>query len=52
MQPLDRGCYGGAQREAIVSGPEKKVLDLRPIFGLRATITTPAAAHRRRLLRD
>jgi quercetin dioxygenase-like cupin family protein len=30
-------------RETIVSGPEKKVLDLRPIFGLRATITTPSA---------
>jgi quercetin dioxygenase-like cupin family protein len=32
------------QREAIVSGPEKKVLDLRPIFGLQATITTPTVA--------
>jgi quercetin dioxygenase-like cupin family protein len=32
------------EKEAIVSGPEKKVLDLRPIFGLQATITTPAAA--------
>lgn len=28
-----------------MSGPEKKVLDLRPIFGLQATITTPAAAN-------
>jgi hypothetical protein len=27
-----------------VSGPEKKVLHLRPIFGLQATITTPEAA--------
>jgi quercetin dioxygenase-like cupin family protein len=27
-----------------VSGPEKKVLDLRSIFGLEATVITPAAA--------
>ena len=38
-----RGCCGG-ERDAIVSGPEKKVLDLRSIFGLEATVTTPAAA--------
>jgi quercetin dioxygenase-like cupin family protein len=27
-----------------VSGPEKKVLNLRSVFGLQATITTPAVA--------
>jgi quercetin dioxygenase-like cupin family protein len=32
------------ERDAIVSGPEKKVLDLRSIFGLEATVTTPAVA--------
>jgi hypothetical protein len=32
------------ERDAIVSGPEKKVHDLRSIFGLEATVTTPAVA--------
>ena len=27
-----------------MNGPEKKVLDLRSVFGLQATVTTPAAA--------
>jgi quercetin dioxygenase-like cupin family protein len=42
MQPL--AVAAAEAREAIVSVPEKKVLDLRPIFGLQATITTPAVA--------
>jgi quercetin dioxygenase-like cupin family protein len=32
------------ERDTIVSGPEKKVLNLRSVFGLEATVTTPAAA--------
>ena len=52
LHPTGRRCVMPApwllrrrERDAIVSGPEKKkVLDLRSIFGLEATVTTPAVA--------
>ena len=38
-------CVGIAERErAVTSGSQGKVLDLRPVFGLQATVTTPSEA--------